>query len=163
MSFVRILVDGYSLLHGCPELARGQPPHSAAARGELIHWLTQYQDAAGIPISLFFDGPQSRPHSPAEPAAIEILYSKQGRTADDLIERVVHRLIPYGEVLVVTDDRLERDTVVSMGAMTSNCAAFYRTVEAALAEVVRDLQRHNRKELSRYGARAKAVPGEKGR
>ena len=149
-NFVRILVDGYSLLHACPELAGGRAPHSAAAREELIHWLTQYQDAIGTPISLFFDGPKTTRSGPADPAVIEVLYSRKGRTADDLIERVVHRLVPYGEVLVVTDDRLERNTVVSLGAVTSNCAHFHREVLSALDEVRRDLQRHNRKEASRF-------------
>ena len=158
MALVRILVDGYSLLHGCPELAGRRAPHSAAARGELIHWLTQYQDAVGTPISVFFDGPKAARPAPADPAAIEVLYSKKGRTADDLIERVVHRLVPYGEVLVVTDDRLERDTVAAMGAMTSNCANFLRDLEAALANIRRELGRHNRQESSRLRAATISLP-----
>jgi predicted RNA-binding protein with PIN domain len=32
MALVRILVDGYSLLHGWPELAPGAPRHSERAR-----------------------------------------------------------------------------------------------------------------------------------
>ena len=35
MALVRILVDGFSLLHNWPELAPGKGRHSAAARGEL--------------------------------------------------------------------------------------------------------------------------------
>jgi hypothetical protein len=56
MALVRILVDGYSLLHNWPELAPGQPRHSAAARDELIHVLTRYQDAIRTPITIVFDG-----------------------------------------------------------------------------------------------------------
>ena len=44
MALVRILVDGYSLLHNWPELANGRPRHSAAARDELIRRLTLYGD-----------------------------------------------------------------------------------------------------------------------
>ena len=44
MALVRILVDGYSLLHSWPELAPGKPRHSAAARDELIRVLTLYQE-----------------------------------------------------------------------------------------------------------------------
>ena len=47
MALVRILVDGYSLLHNWPELANGWPRHSAAAREELVRRLTLYQDASG--------------------------------------------------------------------------------------------------------------------
>ena len=42
MALVRILVDGYSLLHNWPELAPGRPRHSALARAELIYVLTRF-------------------------------------------------------------------------------------------------------------------------
>ena len=47
MALVRILVDGYSLLHSWPELAPGEARHSAAARDELVHHLQLYSDAVG--------------------------------------------------------------------------------------------------------------------
>src|SRR5882724_6880424 len=56
MALVRILVDGYSLLHNWPELAPGRARFSAEARAELIRRLTLYQDAIGTPITVFFDG-----------------------------------------------------------------------------------------------------------
>src|SRR5262245_28289514 len=119
MGMVRILVDGYSFLHTCPEIARGHARHSASAREELIYLLTQYRDAIGTPITVFFDGlgaPDGTPNAPSSPQ-MEVLYSKEGRTADDLIERTVHGLSAYGEVLVVTDDFAERDTVRALGGM----------------------------------------------
>src|SRR5262245_52681042 len=56
MALVRILVDGFSLLHNWPELAPGKPRHSAPAREELISRLRQYYDACGTPITIVFDG-----------------------------------------------------------------------------------------------------------
>ena len=68
MAFVRVLVDGYSLLHRWPELAAGQARHSSRARDELIHVLTRYHDATGELITVFFDGAGARPDAPpAEP------------------------------------------------------------------------------------------------
>ena len=52
MSLVRILVDGYSLLHNWTELAPGKPRYSAAAREDLIAVLTHYHDACGTPITV---------------------------------------------------------------------------------------------------------------
>src|SRR3954447_22982228 len=126
MALVRILVDGYSLLHDWPELARGWPRHSAAAREELIHRLTLYRDAIGTPITIFFDGsgaPVGTPVAASTPE-LEILYSGAGQTADDMIERAAHRFADYGEVLAVTDDHAERDTVISLGGTTSSCGNF---------------------------------------
>ena len=54
MAFVRILIDGYSLLHNWPELASGRPRHSATARQALIHKFTLYRDAVGTPMTIFF-------------------------------------------------------------------------------------------------------------
>jgi len=158
MAIARILVDGYSLLHGWPGLAPGEPRHSAAAREELIRVLTQYRDADGTPISIIFDGsgaPEGAPKTVSTPE-LEVLYSKAGQTADDVIERVTHRLVAFGEVLVVTDDNAERDTVISLGGMVASCSNFIQTIEDVLTGLQRDLKRHNLRERERFRqARAK--------
>ena len=152
MALVRILVDGYSLLHNWPELAPRKPRHSAAAREELIRVLTQYRDASGTPITVVFDGAGARAGTPEVKSTpeLEILYSDSGQTADDLIERAAHRLSEFGDVLVVTDDYAERDTVLSLGGMASSCLNFIQTVESALDDLQRELKHHNRKERQRF-------------
>jgi predicted RNA-binding protein with PIN domain len=152
MALVRILVDGYSLLHNWPELAPRKPRHSAAARDELVHRLTLYRDAIGTPITVVFDGANAdiRLSTVESTPEMEILYSRPGQTADDLIERAAHRLSAYGEVLVVTDDFAERDTVIALGGMASSCLNFIQTVESALAELNDEIKTHNRKERNRF-------------
>jgi predicted RNA-binding protein with PIN domain len=152
MALVRILVDGYSLLHNWPQLAPHKPRHCAAAREELIHVLTQYRDAIGTPITVVFDGAGARAGTAKVESTpeLEVLYSEAGQTADDVIERAAHRLSEFGEVLVVTDDYAERDTVLSLGSMASSCLSFVQTIESTLAELQRDLKRHNRKERQRF-------------
>ncbi len=145
---VRILIDGYSLLHAWPELAPRQPRHSAAARDALIAVLTQYQDAAGVPLSIFFDG-QGAPDGTPKPVSsrkVEILYSRPGQTADDLIERVAYRFQPYGEVWVVTNDFAERDMVSGVGGLVQSCEMFIAQVRGALGDFAVDLKHHNRRE-----------------
>src|SRR5579872_2106678 len=152
MALVRILVDGYSLLHNWPEIAPGKPRFSAAARDELVHRLTLYRDATGTPITIVFDGANAdaRLSAVESTAEVEILYSRAGQTADDLIERAAHRLSAYGEVLAVTDDFAERDTVIAMGGMASSCLNFIQTVESALAEFRDDIKIYNRDERNRF-------------
>ena len=152
MALVRILVDGYSLLHAWEALAPGKPRHSAAARDELIARLTHYHDACGTPITVVFDGAGSTPGFSPFPSTpeVEIVYSRSGQSADQLIERVAHRLAEYGEVLVVTDDFAERDTIVSAGGMFSSCVMFIQTIENALAELARDIERSNRNERVKF-------------
>lgn len=152
MALVRILVDGYSLLHNWPELARGKPRHSAAAREELIHILTQYRDATRTPITIFFDGGGAPAGTPKNESTrtVEVLFSKAGQTADDMIERAAHRFQPYGEVLAVTDDHAERDTVIALGGMASSCLNFINMVESALNDLAEDVKNYNRNERNRY-------------
>ena len=156
MALVRILVDGYSLLHSWPELAPGKARHSAAARDELIRVLTLYRDATHTPISIFFDGsspklggPSTTPSTPD----VEILFSRSGQTADQMIERAAHRFQPYGEVLAVTDDAAERDTVINLGGMASSCWNFIQTVQNTLAELQDEIKHHNRRERNKFNRR----------
>lgn len=169
--FVRILVDGYNLinafchlkqefgynqsynlLHQWPELAPGQPRHSERARNELVRVLTQYHDATGEPVTIFFDGAGAPASAPKHESRrdVEVLFSRAGQTADDLIERAAHRFQSYGEVLVVTDDSAERETVGGLGGSVSSCANFIRTIEIALTELQDDLRSRNRMERGRF-------------
>lgn len=159
MALARILVDGYSLLHNWPELVPGRAPHSAAARDELIHRLTLYRDAIGTPLSVFFDGmgaPKGTPAAHSRPE-LEVLFSRAGRTADDMIERAAHRLLPYGEVLVVTDDVAERETVLSLGAMVSSCRNFIYSIEDTMKEMADDINHHNRRERNSFSRNRKVT------
>jgi len=152
MALVRILVDGYSLLHNWPGLAPGKARHSAAARDELVRVLTLYQDATGTPITVFFDGssPKRGRAEPGSPREVEVLFSRAGQTADQMIERAAHRFQPYGEVLAVTDDHAERDTVIALGGLAASCANFIQTVGSTLAELQEDISHHNRRERNKF-------------
>ena len=68
-------------------------------------------------MTVFFDGggaPSGTPAAASTPE-MEVLYSRRGKTADEMIERAAHRFSAYGEVLVVTDDQAERETVIEPG------------------------------------------------
>src|SRR5260370_24913837 len=137
MALARILVDGYSLLHNWPELASGKPRHSAAAREELITQMTQYHDACRTPITIVFDGAGGTNDFDriASTQDVEIVYSRAGHSADQLIERLSHRLARYGEVLVVTDDFAERDTGASAGGVVSSFLSFIQTAAGVGAQL----------------------------
>lgn len=152
MALIRILVDGFSLLHAWPELAEGAPRHSETARDALMELLQQYQDACGTPVTVFFDGRGSRKSKPKNQSAnaVEVLFSSSGQTADDLIERAAVRFQAYGEVLVVTNDNAERSIVGGFGGSTASCENFIRMIQNALADLAENLNNHNQSERNRY-------------
>jgi uncharacterized protein len=154
MGLVRILVDGYSLLHNWPEIAPGKPRMSAAARQGLINILTQYYDATGTPVTIVFDGSHGAmgiDETPSTPE-VEIVYSRTGQTADKLIERAAYRLGPHGEVLVVIDDQAERDTISGFGCTTVGGAEFVQTVLSTLADLEREIQSFNQQEFLKFNS-----------
>jgi predicted RNA-binding protein with PIN domain len=152
MALVRILVDGYSLLHNWPELAPGAARYSERARDELVEILTRYHDATGEPITVIFDGSGPKRGKPKNESSgpVEVLFSGGGQTADDLIERAAHRFQDYGEVLVVTDDFAERDVVGGLGGSVASCANFIRMIGNALDDLKADLKNHNRAERNNF-------------
>ena len=154
MALIRILVDGYSLLHSWPELAPGAARHSEQARDALVERLQYYQDANGTPVTVFFDGTcaQRKPENNSS-QAVEVLFSSGGQTADDLIERAAHRFQAYGEVLVVTDDFAVRETVGASNGLVVSCANFIRRIGQQQTELQETLNRHNRAERSSFRRR----------
>lgn len=169
MPVVRILVDGYNLLAHILErdnlrvyrqleaLAHwpvGASLHSEDSRNRLIDLLLQYRDIDGTAITVFFDGrgkktkPKNVSHN-----EVEVIFSGDGQTADDLLERTAHRFQPYGEVLVVTDDLAVRDTVGGFGGLGVSCEQFMRMIQIALAELHESLNNHNRAEQNRFRRR----------
>lgn len=152
MPLVRILVDGYSLLHQWPELAPGAPRHSARAREALVATLTEYRAAIQTPITIVFDGQGAPAGTPKATSTreVEVLFSSGNKTADMLIERAAYRFREYGPVLVVTDDHAERDTVTGFGALASSCATFIAQVTGTLGESSADLAAYNRRERERF-------------
>ena len=139
-------------MHNWAELAPGKPRQSSAAREELIHKLTQYCDACGTPVTIVFDGVHGPPGSQetASTPEVEILFSRAGQSADQMIERVAHRFRPHGEVLVVTDDPMERDLVLSSGGLASSCLNFIQTVDGTLAEMERQIELYNQQERLKF-------------
>ena len=149
MGIVRILVDGYSLLHHWEELAPAKPRHSFHARDALVAALTQYQDSSGTPLTVIFDGSGAPPDTPKNETAkggIEVLFSKKGQTADQIIERVAHLMKPYGEVMVVTNDFAERETVISLGSVACSCENFIQMMDDTLGDMQGDMAVHNKRE-----------------
>src|SRR2546421_10803656 len=93
------------------------------------------------PSNIVFDGASGLASAEEPPSTpeVEILFSHEGQTADQMIERATTRLLEYGEVLVITDDFAERDTVSSAGGMGSSCTNFISTMSSADGETKKGL------------------------
>ena len=144
-----ILVDGYSVLHAWPRFAtRKARGLSLQQRREmLVGLLRQYADHGRRRVTLVFDGyaAKRKPEGTEPTPGVEVLFSERGKTADDLIERLVGQSEHKANALVVTSDNMERQTVEAMGAHTTSAEAFEAEVEAALRELAGMVRSHSRR------------------
>jgi predicted RNA-binding protein with PIN domain len=101
-------VDGYSVLHAWPRFATRKARQLSLHqhREALVGLLRQYADHSRRRVTVVFDGYAAK-HKPErqEPArGVEVLFSERGKTADDLIERLVGQSQHRAGILVVTSD-----------------------------------------------------------
>ena len=144
-----ILVDGYSVLHAWPRFAtrKARQLSLQQRREALVGLLRQYADHSRRRVTVVFDAYAAKHKAEGkEPThGVEILFSERGKTADDLIERLVAEKMDKGKIVVVTSDNAERQTVEAMGAHTTSAEVFEGEVEAALRELAGMVRLHTRR------------------
>ena len=102
---------------------------------------------------MIFDGGGAPPGTPKNESAksgIEVLFSKKGQTADQVIERVAHLMKPYGEVMAVTNDYAERETVISLGGTACSCESFIQMIDDHVGGMHGSLAELNKRERKGY-------------
>lgn len=111
-----LIVDGHSVIFAWPELRKLHARRTSLARDALAKKLRDYQDWTGTRVAVVFDGKGSTVSVSSDPGEIQIFYSRDGQSADSVIERLASK---YGErykLLVATNDVLEQETASASGA-----------------------------------------------
>jgi predicted RNA-binding protein with PIN domain len=127
-----------------PELSRSYATAGASVRETLVRMLTALQDNSDWTVAVVFDGRGAKPSSEGSPDGIKIFYSKDGQTADAIIERLAAKYAPRCDVTVATDDHLERTTVESFGAISISSRQLQSEMEAAARDIQTALRRLRR-------------------
>jgi predicted RNA-binding protein with PIN domain len=141
-----VLVDGYSVLHAWPKLRRLAGRRLEQQREALERVLGQYADHTRRKVTVVFDGyaAKRKPDAVAPSPGIDVLFSERGKTADDVIERMVAQAEQPAGILVVSSDNMERHTVESLGAQSMSAELFEAEVAAELDELARLVHTHGR-------------------
>jgi predicted RNA-binding protein with PIN domain len=100
-----ILVDGYNLIRQSDLLRRYERHSLEAGRLALMSKLSDYKRKKGHRITVVFDGWKSGSAEEGRDrhGNIEIIYSRQGERADDVIKRITDQTAE--ETIVVSSDR----------------------------------------------------------
>ncbi len=130
--FQTLLVDGYSLLHRDPEMKAMLDRDVGLARQLLVRRIERIAPDLASETKVVFDG-TGKGDGEAYDTSLTILFAPERHTADTIIERLVHTHPAPTRVLVVTSDRMERQTVEAAGAETMSCGDFLRRDRAAAA------------------------------
>jgi predicted RNA-binding protein with PIN domain len=111
-----LIVDGHSVIFAWPDLRALHRRRSSLARDALVKKLREYQDWTGVRVAVVFDGKGTAVNVNSEPGEIQIFYSREGQTADSIIERLAGKYASRFKLLVATSDVLEQETASACGA-----------------------------------------------
>ena len=128
-----LLVDGYNVIFAWEELNELAKASIDAARNKLMDILSNYQGFTGCTLILVFDAYKvngSIEKTEVVNKNLEIVFTKEGETADSYIERKVHEIGKRYEVCVVTSDGLEQQTIFHGGASRVSSIEFYNEIKA---------------------------------
>tara|TARA_Y100000588_G_C14225014_1_gene912729 strand:+ start:134 stop:652 length:519 start_codon:yes stop_codon:yes gene_type:complete len=107
---VKILIDGYNLIHTIPLIAEELDRDLESSRNSLVRLLNTYRSSKKdiYPITIVFDGQKEhfdKRNTP--PRGISITFSR-GETADELIVKMVKNEYK-GSILVTSDKELRKN------------------------------------------------------
>lgn len=126
-----IFVDGYNVINSWPDLKQKKDVSFEGARQTLIDKLHNYGVFKACKIILVFDAHKvmgSIEKKEEINKHISVVFTKDGETADSYIEKKVNSLGRKHEIVVVTSDFLEQQTVFQRGAVRMSSLEFYNEV-----------------------------------
>lgn len=126
-----VIVDGYNVIFAWDTLRELLEHNIDSARGKLMDILSNYQGYMNCKLIVVFDGYKVKDNKgerfPYDD--IEVVYTKEGETADAHIEKLTHELARKHKVTVVTSDGLEQIVTMGQGAIRMSSRDFKAEVE----------------------------------
>jgi predicted RNA-binding protein with PIN domain len=126
-----LIVDGHSVIFAWPELRELHRRRTSLAREALTKKLRDYQDWTGTRVAVVFDGKGTAVSVSSDPGEIQIFYSREGQSADSIIERLASKYGKRFKLLVATNDVLEQETARACGAECISAEALRWALEEA--------------------------------
>lgn len=141
-----LLVDGYNIIFAWDELKRIASENLDAARGRLIHILSNYRGFRQCEVILVFDAyrVKGNPGSIEQSGGISIVYTKEAETADTYIERISHELSHDYRVRVATSDGQEQIIILGNGAYRMSAEELRQEIHAAEQQIQTIIRQNGR-------------------
>ena len=132
-----LIIDGYNVLFHWPELEELAKIDLGLARTRLTEILGDYAAFKNIRMVLVFDGYRAKgnPGQKSRWETVEIVYTKEGQTADAYIESLATRIGNNYSTRVVTSDSLVQLSSFRSGLLRMSARELRESVENARGEL----------------------------
>ena len=146
-----LLVDGYNIIFSWEELNDLAQVNITSARNALMDILSNYQGYKKDTLILVFDAykVQGNPGQVYKYHNIYVVYTKEAETADQYIEKTVHRMNRQYDVTVATSDALEQVIILGQGAKRLSAQGLKEEVEQACHEIRQILEERREAETDK--------------
>ena len=126
-----LLVDGYNIIFSWEELNELANENIHAACDKLMDILSNYQGYRKCTLILVFDAYKVEGHVEEIITYhnIYVVYTKEAETADQYIEKTVHRIGRQYQVTVATSDGLEQVIIMGQGAHRISAQGLKKEIE----------------------------------
>jgi hypothetical protein len=137
---MHLIIDGYNLLHVDRILIRLNPTQLQLERDRLIDQLSAYRSSRQMEITVVFDGWQGgwSTETRERKKGIELVYSKLGEKADEVIKRLVRE--KGAGATVISSDRELSTYAEKMAVASVPSGQFKEKMENALLKGKKDFQ-----------------------
>lgn len=144
-----LLVDGYNIIFAWEDLKELAEANLHAAQDKLMDILSNYQGYKKCTLILVFDAYKVEGHQEEviRYHNIYVVYTKEAETADQYIEKTVHKIGRQHEVTVATSDGLEQIIIMGQGARRLSAKGLKEEVEEVGRQIRADW--HQRRQSSK--------------
>ena len=140
-----LVVDGYNIIFAWDELKKLAQTSLDDARQALIHLLSNYRGIKGCKLILVFDAYRVKGGTGKSERVngIDVVFTKEGETADSYIEKLSYDLGRKHRMKVATSDNLERVLVLGHGAQRLSAMELKWEVEQVHLQIQEFLKQQN--------------------
>ena len=141
-----LIIDGYNLIYAWDELRVMANLELALARDVLIRMVCDFAAQRRVSATVVFDAYRVRggDGSTEDFGAVQVVYTKEGKTADSYIERLAYELAKTHTVRVVTSDLEEQNVILGCGALRVSTEEFRREMESTTREIKEAIEKYKR-------------------
>lgn len=131
---MHIIIDGYNLIRQSDSLRYHEKQSLEAGRRALTHKLSEYKRKKGHKITIVFDGWEtgSAQEERDRQGSINIIYSRRGEKADDVIKRIADS--SSEETVIISSDREIASYVTRHGKTALSSYEFEMLMYKAIAQ-----------------------------